>query len=100
MNGSLRYSLFDILQFSEVFAIGANIEIPQTPLLRPLNTRPPRLSPPQADDGGQVEQQNKKPQNHQGFTSIFDIPCWTFCGSQKFLPLVPTGKISSRQGRG
>jgi len=40
---------------------------------KPLNTRPPRLSE-QARDGGQVEQQNKKPQNHEVITSIFDIP--------------------------
>ena len=30
-------------------------------LLKVVNTRPPRLSQPQADDGGQVEQQNKEP---------------------------------------
>ncbi len=44
--------------------------LPKPPLLRRLNTRPPRLSPPQAGDGGQVEQQNKKPQNHEVITSI------------------------------
>ena len=27
-----------------------------------------------------IEQQNKEPQNHQGAISIFDIPCWIFCG--------------------
>jgi hypothetical protein len=27
---------------------------------------------------------NKKPQNYEGVTSTFDIPCSTFCGSRKF----------------
>ena len=52
-------------------------------LLKVVNTRPPRLSQPQAEDGGQVEQQNKEPQNDQVVTSIFEIPCSTFCGSKR-----------------
>ena len=43
-----------------------------------MNTRPP-----QADAGGQVEQQNKEPQNDEVITSIFGIPCSTFCGSDR-----------------
>jgi hypothetical protein len=27
---------------------------------------------------------NKEPQNYEGVTSTFDIPCSTFCGSRKF----------------
>ena len=40
--------------------------------------------PPQADAGGQVEQQNKEPQNDEVITSIFDPPeaDLTFCGSK------------------
>jgi len=26
---------------------------------------------------------NKEPQNYEGVTSTFDIPCSTFCGSRK-----------------
>ena len=29
-----------------------------------------------------IEQQNKEPQNDEVVTSIFDIPCWIFCGSE------------------
>jgi len=29
-----------------------------------------------------IEQQNKEPQNDEVITSIFDIPCSTFCGSK------------------
>ena len=46
------------------------------------------------EDGGQtaedrsfkllnIEQQNKKPQNDEVITSIFEIPCSTFCGSNR-----------------
>jgi hypothetical protein len=30
-----------------------------------------------------IEEQNKKPQNDEVITSIFEIPCSTFCGSKK-----------------
>jgi hypothetical protein len=30
-----------------------------------------------------IEQQNKKPQNDEVITSIFEIPCSTFCGSKR-----------------
>ena len=30
-----------------------------------------------------IEQQNKKPQNDEVMTSIFEISCSTFCGSKK-----------------
>jgi hypothetical protein len=30
-----------------------------------------------------IEQQNKKPQNDEVIASIFEIPCSTFCGSQR-----------------
>jgi len=30
-----------------------------------------------------IEQQNKEPQNDEASTSIFEIPCSTFCGSKK-----------------
>jgi hypothetical protein len=30
-----------------------------------------------------IEQQNKEPQNDEVITSIFEIPCWTFCGSKR-----------------
>ena len=42
----------------------------------------------QARDGGQLEQQNKEPQNVEVTTSIF-------CGFQNFLQWMPTGKITS-----
>jgi hypothetical protein len=29
------------------------------------------------------EPQNKKPQNDEVITSIFEIPCSTFCGSER-----------------
>jgi hypothetical protein len=29
-----------------------------------------------------IEQQNKKPQNDEGITSLFDTPCSIFCGSK------------------
>jgi len=48
--------------------------------------RPPRLKPRDAGrarDGGQVEQQNKEPQNREAITSIFEIPCSIFCGSKR-----------------
>jgi hypothetical protein len=31
-----------------------------------------------------VEQQNKEPQNDEVITSIFEIPCSTFCGSNRW----------------
>jgi hypothetical protein len=30
-----------------------------------------------------IEQQNKEPQNDEVITSIFEIPCSTFCGSRR-----------------
>jgi len=30
-----------------------------------------------------IEQQNKEPQNDEVITSIFEIPCLTFCGSKR-----------------
>jgi hypothetical protein len=30
-----------------------------------------------------IEQQNKEPQNDEVITSIFEIPCSTFCGSKR-----------------
>ena len=30
-----------------------------------------------------IEPQNKKPQNDEVITSIFEIPCSTFCGSKR-----------------
>jgi hypothetical protein len=33
-----------------------------------------------------IEQQNKEPQNDEVFTSIFEIPCSIFCGSQQGRP--------------
>jgi hypothetical protein len=30
-----------------------------------------------------IEQQNKEPQNDDVITSIFEIPCSTFCGSNR-----------------
>jgi len=61
-----------------------------------LNTRPPRLSPPQADDGGQVEPQNKKPQNDEVITSIFPPEAdSTFCGSKGQQPK-KTGPLRAR----
>ena len=30
-----------------------------------------------------IEQQNKKPQNDEVITSIFEIPCSIFCGSKR-----------------
>ena len=30
-----------------------------------------------------IEQQNKEPQNDEVITSIFEIPCSTFCGSER-----------------
>ena len=30
-----------------------------------------------------IEQQNKEPQNDELITSIFEIPCSTFCGSKR-----------------
>jgi hypothetical protein len=35
----------------------------------------------ESSKGGQVS--NNEPQNHEVFTSIFDIPCSTFCGSKR-----------------
>jgi len=50
-----------------------------------LNTRPPRLSE-QARDGGQVEQQNKEPQNHEVMTSIFPPEADSiFCSLKSFI---------------
>jgi hypothetical protein len=47
------------------------------------NTEYPPASPEGEADGGQVEQQNKEPQNDEVITSIFEIPCSIFCGSKK-----------------
>jgi hypothetical protein len=41
----------------------------------------PPASPETEADGGQVEQQNKEPQNEEVITSTFGIPCSIFCGS-------------------
>jgi hypothetical protein len=41
----------------------------------------PPASPEGEADGGQVEQQNKEPQNDEVITSIFETPCSIFCGS-------------------
>jgi len=30
-----------------------------------------------------IEQQNKEPQNDEVITSIFEIPCSAFCGSER-----------------
>jgi hypothetical protein len=58
-----------------------------------------------------IEQQNKEPQNHEGFTSIFDIPCSKFCGLEarragvnpaptKYPPFVKaSGSASRPEGR-
>jgi hypothetical protein len=43
----------------------------------------PPASPEGEADGGQVEQQNKEPQNDEAITSIFEIPCSIFCGSKR-----------------
>ena len=32
-----------------------------------------------------IEQQNKEPQNYEVITSIFEIPCSIFCGSDRGL---------------
>jgi hypothetical protein len=32
---------------------------------------------------------NKEPQNYEGVTSTFDIPCSTFCGSKKVRRVEP-----------
>jgi hypothetical protein len=43
----------------------------------------PPASPEGEADGGQVEQQNKEPQNDEVITSIFEIPCLVFCSSKR-----------------
>jgi hypothetical protein len=47
------------------------------------NTEYPPASPEGEADGGQVEQQNKEPQNDEVITSTFEIPCSIFCGSER-----------------
>jgi hypothetical protein len=43
----------------------------------------PLASPEGEADGGQVELQNREPQNDEVVTSIFEIPCSIFCGSNR-----------------
>jgi hypothetical protein len=43
----------------------------------------PPASPEGEADGGQVELQNKEPQNDEVITSICEIPCSIFCGSNR-----------------
>jgi hypothetical protein len=47
------------------------------------NSEYPPASPEGEADGGQVEPQNKEPQNEEVITSLFEIPCSTFCGSER-----------------